>query len=424
MKARREALERVDRSATTHAGLWLDRYLSVQNDQRNPGSTEGVGEKANHFRSVESTAVPRGYVEACDRWRQSLPADHTALVIDIQAEGRIALGLGDKGVLENGLTLSHTWGVPFIPGSALKGVAAAAAHLLAHDDGWRKGTSAHARKGEHHADLFGQGGAGLEDGQSVDHIGRVCFLDAWWNPAGAQSLPIALDVMTVHHAGYYQKDEAPLDTDSPNPVPFATVSGRFLLALVLTDPADDPAWLDRALDLLRLGLTELGIGAKTNAGYGRMTVAVPDVTRAQAEEEHILARLPPEARWARLHQDLLDQDAASQAAWLLANGRGSPSPELTDAAWRGLIGGLFGDALARLRADAAGGGVDVAALEADLHRARQRSIDKKDDTARRRRKREIEQLEKAIQNVRSQGSNVDKALAPTRAFLAWLDEEG
>ena len=88
MKARREALERVDRSATTHAGLWLDRYLSVQNDQRNPGSTEGVGEKAYHFRSVESTAVPRGYVEAYDRWRQSLPADHTALVIDIQAEHR------------------------------------------------------------------------------------------------------------------------------------------------------------------------------------------------------------------------------------------------------------------------------------------------------------------------------------------------
>jgi CRISPR-associated protein Cmr6 len=39
-------------------------------------------------------------------------------------QGRLIVGLGGDNVLETGLTLHHTYGVPLIPGNALKGLAA------------------------------------------------------------------------------------------------------------------------------------------------------------------------------------------------------------------------------------------------------------------------------------------------------------
>jgi CRISPR-associated protein Cmr6 len=50
------------------------------------------------------------------------------------------IGLGQKGPVEAGLALEHTWGIPMIPGSALKGLTMAAAHLLLNDEdqAWRK----------------------------------------------------------------------------------------------------------------------------------------------------------------------------------------------------------------------------------------------------------------------------------------------
>jgi hypothetical protein len=110
------------------------------------------------------------------------------------------------------------------------------------------------------------------------HGGCVVFHDAWWDPANHGALPLDLDVMTVHHAGYYRGDnEAPCDWDDPNPVPFVTASGAYLVAL-----SGPVRWVEAAGALLANGLAELGIGAKTAAGYGRMTL-VHKPTQREAE---------------------------------------------------------------------------------------------------------------------------------------------
>jgi CRISPR-associated protein Cmr6 len=70
--------------------------------------------------------------------------------------------------------------------------------------------------------------------------------------------------MTVHHPEYDKGARAPADWDESNPVSSLTLHGRFLAAL--TGPAEA---LDVAEDLLRRGLAERGVGAKTAAGYGR-----------------------------------------------------------------------------------------------------------------------------------------------------------
>jgi CRISPR-associated protein Cmr6 len=448
-QARRDALRDVKLDGSTHVGLWLDRYLDFQNDQTQRAEREDgdAGRIGQHFLSVQARPIPLGYPEAYDRWRAGLsPNDGSIVATPITATGRIALGLGNKGVLENGLHLDHTWGVPVIPGSALKGVAAAAAHLLTNDREWKKGGTAHARRGDHHAALFGQGGAarGSESG-SEDCIGRVRFLDAWWIPRDDRDrpephLPIHLDIMTVHHAAYYQDDSGrtlPLDTDSPNPVPFATISGRFLLVLQLTDPSDDAGWLDLALDLLEEGLTELGIGAKTNAGYGRMTLSLPAKKARDLRAEFSEASRPAEDRWPRDHADVLAKSPIDQGYWLLQHGRTVPEGYgFDETRWRSLLTTHFTPAITLLKQtpDAASGAVDLDQEITDLkrkrHEVQQRPVDKRDDKAVRRRRTELDGLENQLKLKESQRSNLaahaEREAAARRvveaqrqAFLAW-----
>ena len=138
----------------------------------------------------------------------------------------------------------------------------AAAHLLLEDEAWRKKAS-------------GRGSSLTLLGGTTEQIGSVVFHDAWWIPEG-EKLPIHPDVMTVHHADYYKDgNKPPSDMDNPNPVPFASVTGKYLVVVERSFPAkadEQPELLDAALCILKLGLEHLGIGAKTNAGYGRMTL--------------------------------------------------------------------------------------------------------------------------------------------------------
>jgi len=434
--ARRTCLEGVHKSTSTHIGLWLDRYLKIQNDQNHKTDDDpGIGEKANHIKSVENTPVPNGYLQAFERWRESFAADHhTALITPIKASGRIALGLGTKGVLENGIHLDHTWGVPVIPGSALKGLAAATAHQLTSDDRWRKGTAQHAARGTWHAALFGQGGAVRDGEDATDHIGRVKFHDAWWDPTGAQTVPIALDTMTVHHPKYYQGEAAPLDTDSPNPVPFATLHGTFLLALELTDPGDDPGWLDRAYDLLKLGLVELGIGAKTNAGYGRMTIEAPEKSRRTLEAEYRETLKTPEERWLEAHGDLRAASTQAHIEWLLRSGQ-TPPEGFTLAAWQGLLSATFPQAIAALQAQAIHKWDETAALpDESLLTSQKRALfafkqkgkpkDKKEarkwDEQAAQMEAEIKALEDAPKQLEQARQRAAEQVAIAAAFLAWL----
>jgi hypothetical protein len=55
--------------------------------------------------------------------------------------------------------------------------------------------------------------------------------------------------------------------DDPNPIGFLSVSGTYLIVV-----EGDPDWTGAAMELLQKGLVDLGIGAKTNAGYGRLNL--------------------------------------------------------------------------------------------------------------------------------------------------------
>ncbi len=253
-----------------HPGLILTRYLKEAVQKGAEPSKEKS--KENLFAAAKKACADKQlkaiYKLARKRWLDSLPLDSRRL--SFTTESKIIIGLGGENVTETGLTLHHTYGVPYLPGSALKGVAARYARQVwgATDPSWRPETK---ERPNHFCTLFG----------TSDEGGLVDFLDGWIAQSSLEDCLID-DVMTPHHGDYYMAKEdqvrEPTDFDSPIPVPFLAVKGHFLVAICKRDPRLTDPWIETAAELLAKGLAHFGIGGKTNAGYGRLTLNQPRAT--------------------------------------------------------------------------------------------------------------------------------------------------
>ncbi len=230
-----------------HTGLWIDKYLSCQ--------AKGLGQlKADHFARAVRPVDPL-YKDFYARWIKTL-ADGGAQTQVATVKGRLSIGLGGESVLETSISLHRTYGVPCIPGSALKGLAARYANKRLGDD-WKKGSHAYQI-------VFG----------NTNSAGYVTFFDALYIPDSAKAnIALALDVMNVHHPEYYRGENVPpADWDSPSPVSFLSATGSYLVALHGPDE-----WVNAAFEILAYALKEEGIGAKTSSGYGRMEIEGADI---------------------------------------------------------------------------------------------------------------------------------------------------
>jgi len=192
------------------------------------------------------------------------------------------------GVVENaGIALDRCFGLPFIPGSAVKGIARNQALWEIHEakgDAQRRllklamllfGYGANDIKGK--GDFAWAGSA--ESARAVaaeiggtDFKGCACFLPAY--PTTPPTLVV--DMVNPHYPDYYggRKERA---EDNENPVPnyfpaveagsafgFAVLLNRFPANAGVTASdllAQAKQWLERAI-------TCKGVGAKTAAGYG------------------------------------------------------------------------------------------------------------------------------------------------------------
>lgn len=172
---------------------------------------------------------------------------------------RVAVGLGNRAnAHEIGFSLHGTYGWPVFPGSTLKGLAAA----YARDTGESE---------DDLAAVFGGPRPGQRATRENSARGPVTFLDALPDAGPA---PVAVDVLTPHVKPYYDAVErgaappAPAEYHNPVPVHFLTVTGTYEVDLV----GHDPDYLDQAVEWLVGAGTELGVGAKTAAGYGYLNI--------------------------------------------------------------------------------------------------------------------------------------------------------
>ncbi len=167
--------------------------------------------------------------------------------VTLRAASRVIVGLGAESVLETSIRLHRVYGFPVIPGSALKGLARAYAELV-------EGKNESDR---FFADIFGKS---PPEAQS----GKVVFFDAI--PANPANLKLELDVMNPHYAAYYQGTQPPADYHNPVPVFFLTIGAGSEFLFVAASREGHLA--ERAREWLTKALAEMGVGAKTVAGYG------------------------------------------------------------------------------------------------------------------------------------------------------------
>src|SRR5205085_10984928 len=107
---------------------------------------------------------PEVYKAFYEDWKKRLK-DFGAQTREAEVKGRMIVGLGSESVLETSITLHHTYGVPYIPGSALKGLAANYTRQRLGEH-WQKGSPAYKV-------IFGD----------TDDAGYITFFDALYVPA-------------------------------------------------------------------------------------------------------------------------------------------------------------------------------------------------------------------------------------------------
>ncbi len=188
--------------------------------------------------------------------------------IRLTPDWRLIVGLGNESVYETSMTLHHIYGIPYIPGQAIKGVAR---NLIINQvfekndkkETDLKGAENRALDDEGFGKIFGK----------LDNQGKVIFFDAF--PTG--KITLKPDIMNPHYAPYYSEGKPPADYHNPIPIPFLTVENtpfEFIIGIKEKDNQEiklgdsEGKILNVASKWLKNTLQEHGIGAKTAVGYG------------------------------------------------------------------------------------------------------------------------------------------------------------
>ncbi len=210
-------------------------------------------------------------------------------------KSRLVVGLGSSHVLETAITLHHIFGIPYIPGSALKGVCRAVAFWkIAKEKNILNNQKAlETLQNEFYGELVNKDLQILKYQLlfgAQDFKGLLLFLDAY--PCISKNDQIfELDIINVHYNSYYEDKSGktpPSDWENPTPVYFLTIKpGVKFKVCVLFDKwrwdnikhkepyskvkseleslLKDNLFLE---EIVEEALENFGVGAKTRLGYG------------------------------------------------------------------------------------------------------------------------------------------------------------
>ncbi len=294
------------RTADFNPALRFNRFLQWDEKQQKFDYGLTLEENSSGVHLQEFT-VPREIKERINALQS--PSISEALVIPWRAKTtwRMIIGLGSPHVHETAMTWHHTWSIPYIPGSALKGVTRSWFLLTRWEEfaknnpekadwestipcleAWFMDNPHPKEKDVDHKEedcpVFPWAKDKLENDSQLFKLlfgtqkqkGAVIFMDAF--PVNKYTLK--LDVMNVHYPKYYRGEgNYAADWESPNPVFFLTVvdtefqgaiivNKRFFNRLKGNSTYYENKLAEEGIELLKSALENHGIGAKTSVGYG------------------------------------------------------------------------------------------------------------------------------------------------------------
>ncbi|CUT04652.1 type III-B CRISPR module RAMP protein Cmr6 [Candidatus Chrysopegis kryptomonas] len=221
----------------------------------------------------------------------------------LKTQSCLIIGLGSQHVLETSITLHHIFGVPYIPGSALKGVCRAVVF-------WKLAEDKRIQNNQNELEEFQKkfyGELAKDDEEILKYQilfgaqnfkGLLLFLDAYPYPTENNSQIFDLDVMNVHYPSYYEGSGTPGDWENPRPIFFLVVKEgvefqfnvlfdkfRAEEILKMTDEELKKNGLPEKIKeltsnllnsnlknemeyILKQAISEFGVGSKTRLGYG------------------------------------------------------------------------------------------------------------------------------------------------------------
>lgn len=200
-----------------------------------------------------------------------------------ELNGHFVSGTGNSHPVENGLLWHYTLGVPYLTGSQVKGLVRSLLeqYYEGTDKGdillrWFGSESKRLEEDKKQARTEDLPADGQQESGNGNNTGELIFFDA---------LPIApvklgVDIMTPHMGKWYldggriedidkASDKIPADWHDPNPIPFLAVQeAKFLFTIARRQGSDLD--IEEVFACLDQALEYLGVGAKTQVGYGYM----------------------------------------------------------------------------------------------------------------------------------------------------------
>ncbi|MDI3475092.1 MAG: CRISPR-associated protein Cmr6 [Thermococcaceae archaeon] len=294
--------------------------LSLKLEKYSPFELDKNGSKKPSLKALQRT---HGALQLTDKARglyEKFFEKHKEMIrslgtkwSDMENTSRLVVGLGDESVYEVSIRLMRNYGIPYIPGTALKGVTKAytiemLAELLAEHSGicndffecagkvqeWLNGGAVDNFPEKVRAENVSKQlkeFLGIFLGEPIpeeiparkiaetaimmfgttEKEGSVVFFDALPYPESLNGEVLEFDIMNPHYGSYYQEGKPPGDWYNPVPVFFLTVRKgvKFHFAVGRSKTCKDQELVNKAEKLLKLALKEHGVGAKTSLGYGR-----------------------------------------------------------------------------------------------------------------------------------------------------------
>ena len=218
-----------------------------------------------------------------------------------EVDWRMVIGLGGGHVQETNMTLDHVYGIPYLPGSAFKGVVRSwvIQEYFGNDENL-------AMRDMDFVAVFG----------SQQSAGKVQFLPAY----PISNVTLSLDIMNPHFPDYYTGTTMPTDTQNPNPINFLTIGNSPFRFVILSN---EQCLLNTVENWTDKTLKGKGLGAKTASGYGyfRQQFTVQKSFRPNANFE-----IPLRTRPAKPQQISLDEASKQFSDPNTPN----PDPQLID----------------------------------------------------------------------------------------------